>query len=71
MSLELKLLSFICLGILAVKLIVKLIHYWYRLQDLNQEKRYPDSIPRSGAGVVFNKKTGKLENSPGNPILPF
>ncbi len=41
------------------------------LRALLYEKKHPGSLPRSGASIVYNEKTGKLEETPGKPILPY
>lgn len=47
----------------------KLLKTCYNLKALFYEKKHPGSLPRS-CGIVFNKKTGKLE-ADNRPLLPF
>lgn len=49
----------------------QIIRAYYNYKALQYEQKHPGSLPRSGGGIVFNKKTRKLEGSPGKPILPF
>lgn len=55
--------------ILLVWAFSKLLKAWYNLKALSYEKKHPGSLPRS-CGLVFNKKTGKLE-ADSRPLLPF
>lgn len=71
MSPGLKLLIICLLGIVLLALVAIIIKCLCNIRVLIREKKHPGSIPRSGAGVVFNKKTGKLDSTPGKPILPF
>lgn len=61
------LLTAIC-GTLSVWCIRKLIFAWYEFCDLWQAKKHPENFFHT-EGVVFNKKTKKLEES-SRPILP-
>lgn len=55
----------------AVFCVIKITRLYYNYKALRHEQKHPGSLPRSGAGIVFNKETGKLEETPGQPILPF
>ncbi len=46
----------------------KLLWNIYKLQDIRRAEKHPEAFPRE-EHVVFNKKTGKLEED-SRPILP-
>lgn len=61
----------VLLAFFAVHCVKRLIELYYKCKALRYEQKHPGSLPRSGAGIVFNKETGKVEATPGQPILPF
>lgn len=58
----------VCLALWAFS---KLIKTWFNLETLLKAKKNPGSIPHSEGSIVFNKRTGKLEETAGHPLLPF
>ena len=46
----------------------KLLWNIFKLQDIRRAEKYPEAFPRE-EHVVFNKKTGKIEED-SRPILP-
>lgn len=62
---------FALLGCFACFCVIKLIRLYYNYKALRHEQKHPGSLPRSEGGIVFNKETGKLEETPGQTILPF
>lgn len=67
----LKLGALVLCAILAGYCLKQAVRALLNLRALNYEKKHPGFLPRSGAGIVYNKKTGKLEETPGKPILPY
>ena len=63
-----KLLLTVVLGAISIFCLKKLIFAWYKLCDLWQAEKHPENFFHTD-GVVFNKKTKKLEES-SHPILP-
>ena len=47
----------------------KLVRIWFNLGAFCKHQKHPENAPRTG-GLVFNKKTGKLEED-SRIILPF
>ena len=68
MGLLTKLVLIAVLGTLLVFCFRKLIFAWYEFCDLWQAKKHPADFFHTD-GIVFNKKTQKLEES-SRPILP-
>lgn len=68
MELLIKLLLIAICGVLLIWCLRKLIFLWYTLRDLWQAEKHPENFFHTD-GVVFNKKTKKLEESK-RPILP-
>ncbi len=71
MSIEIKMLLIVILFLLLKWSIVKLIKTIFNLIVLIKANKHPEDYPRTSGGIVFNKKTGKLEGSGSKPILPF
>ena len=71
MDTEVKIVLIIALTILAMWLIKKITEQVINLYYLIKEAKHPGTLPRKNQGVVLNKKTGKLETTPGELILPF
>jgi len=61
----------IALAIFAMWLIKKIVQQAFNLYRLFREWRHSETLPRKGENVILNQDTGKLENSTGEPILPF
>lgn len=68
MELLVKVLLLVVLGIFLILCLRGLIFAWYKLYDLRQAEKHPENFFHTD-GVVFNKKTKKLEDS-SRPILP-
>ena len=64
-----QILLLILLAIIFMWAFKKLLESIFNFQTLMREKKHPGSVPRT-AGMVLNKKTGKLE-ADSHPILPF
>ncbi len=59
------------LGVIIVRLVVSLIKRIINIATLKKAAKHPEYYPRTESGIVFNKKTGKLESSGSKTILPF
>ena len=68
MKLLVQLLLIIFLGCLAMWLFRKLLWACIKFSVLIHAKKHPEDVPRT-EGLVFNKKTKKLE-ADSRPILP-
>lgn len=66
-----KLIAIIVFGAIAVVCMKKMSECILDIQALWHEAKHPGSLPRSEGGIVFNKKTGKLEETPRDVLLPF
>lgn len=71
MNAWLKLGCIIVLVFFAMWCMRKIIETTFNLYALWYEKKLLGSLPRTSGNIVFNKKTGKLEETPGKVILPF
>lgn len=67
----LKLGGIVLFSILGVFSLKQAVRAFLNLRALWYEKKHPGTLPRSGAGIVYNEKTGKLEETSGKPILPY
>ena len=68
MKLLIQLLLILFVGCLAMWIFRKLLWACIKFSVLNHAKKHPEDVPRT-EGLVFNKKTKKLE-ADSRPILP-
>ena len=68
MKLLIQLLLILFVGCLAMWIFRKLLWACIKFSVLNHAKKHPKDVPRT-EGLVFNKKTKKLE-ADSRPILP-
>lgn len=67
----LKLGALVLCCIVACYCLKQAVRAFLNFRALLYEEKHPGFLPRSGAGLVYNKKTGKLERTSGKPILPY
>lgn len=65
----LKIIGLILCMIVACYSIVKIVQCMLNLKSLSYAKKHPYNVPRTD-GIVFNKKTSKLEED-SSQMLPF
>ena len=50
---------------------VCLLETYFNFKTQRKARKNPQSVPHTSGGMAVNRKTGKLEEVRGQPILPF